>query len=487
MRTHRLSFLALFAAIPAAAALSDVTPASADTYSSCIARIQQNHASTCAEVRREDRNAACPPLTAQYLTQMCGTAPVPVSGTIRPKFTVVTVIYAPPGSANKGGGSSVDYGQGTTIGVNESASSSFKTDVSASATVTAGTQLTGTVDFTLSTSSSDSTGSSSSIAINKSVGSDINVSGPSTDGIDHQQDEIWMLLSPIVNLTAVGNSVTWSMSGDGSTVPQYVRVGWLNSPSTMPPAVTQTLAAHGITAADYPTILGRDPFSGKPSPVPSPVPLPPPDPSRYSLVDLLTYEPDSSATAQTYAIKTDTTTTQGTTGTDSYSIGLQVSATAGLADWLKVNLKDGINWTWTNTASTQQSSGTSQSATAKIVSPSLSYQGPTDIAVYWDTVYETFLFFPASGAPVLSGTVESVSGQLAQGADVVVRVGNRTVHAFTDRKGVYRVYGLPAGSASVSANGLTRTVSLGSGAKLDFPRPAGPIPVPPHPITPFRR
>jgi hypothetical protein len=490
MRASRLRLLTLVTLVPAAAALADSVPASAGTYQSCVANLQSEHLAVCKEARQENIHAACPPLSQLEIQRVCGTAPVPVNGVLHPKFTVVSVIYSPPGSSNKGGGSSVDYGQGTTIGVTESVGSSFKQDLSTSASTTLGTPVTGTVDFTITASSSDTTGQSASLDIKKSSTSDVNVAGPATDGIDHQQDEIWMLLSPVVNVQAIGNAVTWSMGMDNNTVPQFVRVAWLNNPSSMPAAVAQTLAAHGITSADYPTILARDPFSGKVRPVDSLRPPSPPDPVRFALIDSLTYEPDSNQTTQTYALKSDTTNTTGSTASDSFSLGIQVGVSGGFADWLKVSLKDGVNWTWTNTASSSQSSDASQTATAKIVNPSLAYTGPTDVLVYWDTVYKTFLFFPPTGSPVLTGFIANINGQPAQAADVVVTVGGKKVHAFTDSKGVYRVYNLPSGAASVTANGVTQSATLGAGAKLDFQRP-GIRPVPMHvlpgPVGPVRR
>ena len=474
MRFSRLPFITLFAAGPIAAGLADTSTASAETHQACVARIQAEHLAICQEARRENIHATCPPLTAADIQRQCGSAPVPVNGSLRPKFTVVSVVYSPPGSANKGSGSSVDYGSGSTIGVSESATSTFKNDFGVTASATLGSPVTGSFQFDISASSTDTSSSTTSLDIKKQQSFDINVAGPSADGIDHDQDEIWVLLTPVINVQAVGSSVTWSEGMDSGTVPQFARVGWLRDPSTMPAGVAQTLAAHGVTPADYPTMLARDPYSAKPRPVDNVRPPAPPDPSRFLLQDLLTYEPDSSQTTETYALKSDTTNTSSTTGSDSFSIGFTATASVGFTDWLKVGLKDSSTWTWTNSATSSNSADVSQSATAKIVNPSLAYGGPTDIAVYWDTVYRTFLFFPVSGAPVLTGLIQDASGQPSAAADVAVNVGGRTVHAFTNKKGVYRVYGVPSGNATVSALGTSRAATLGSTTtKVDL-RPSQP-------------
>ena len=45
----------------------------------------------------------------------------------------------------------------------------------------------------------------------------------------------------------------------------------------------------------------------------------------------------------------------------------------------------------------------SQSATVVVGGPAFGYTGPTDVLVYWDTVYSTYMFAFASQAPRISG------------------------------------------------------------------------------------
>lgn len=65
----------------------------------------------------------------------------PQTGTVRPRYQVLTLVYAPPGTNGGKSTSSVDYGSGSTTSTTTSASSSFKAgiDVSASAGGNVGT------------------------------------------------------------------------------------------------------------------------------------------------------------------------------------------------------------------------------------------------------------------------------------------------------------------------------------------------------------
>ncbi|HTQ48536.1 MAG TPA: carboxypeptidase-like regulatory domain-containing protein [Polyangiaceae bacterium] len=484
MKTGPCSWaLHALALCPALAYLTDSPSAAAATqtcsgYSSCVSHLQSTHASTCAEARREDKNASCPPLTSQYIAQVCGPAPncAPVSGTVTPKFIVTNVVYAPPGSANKGGGSNVDYGSSSTTGVTTSVGSSFKSDYGISASlslsdpVALGISL-ASEQFTVSTSTSSTSGSQSSLDVKKATGYDLKVPGPATDGVDHDYDEIWVLLNPVVGIVATGNTGHWVVGMNSRTVPQYAKVAWLKNPSSMPANVAQAFANAGCTTADYATMLARDPFADVRRVTPPTINSEPaaPDPTRFTLLDEIPYEPDATGPTQQYSLKNDTTATQQTTNNDSYTVGMSFSASAGLADWIKLSLTATSSWTWTDTSSSSNSQDQTQSASATIASPSPAYGGTVDMQIYWDGVYGTFLFVPYNASnPILTGVVEAMNRPVP-GADVVITVGNHRVHAYADRHGVYRVSGLPAGSAQITYGGNTQTATVGRGTvKVNF-------------------
>src|ERR1700753_3980144 len=74
--------------------------------------------------------------------------PTPVDGVIGPKFIILTVTYAPPGSA-----SSVTYSNSTMLGTSNSVSNSFTNDVNLNASISSGFSIFGFgVNFTATAS-----------------------------------------------------------------------------------------------------------------------------------------------------------------------------------------------------------------------------------------------------------------------------------------------------------------------------------------------
>ena len=67
-----------------------------------------------------------------------------------------------------------------------------------------------------------------------------------------------------------------------------------------------------------------------------------------------------------------------------------------LGDLLKLSR----TFEWTSTNETEMTDAETESASVTIGGPSYNYAGPTDILVYWDTVYHSFMFaFPSEAAP----------------------------------------------------------------------------------------
>src|SRR5262249_32978085 len=149
--------------------------------------------------------------------------------------------------------SSVSYGTTSTTGTSSSVSSSFKAGYQISVDASA---FDSGPSATFSTSQERT--NTSEIDITKSSSYTINAPGPSQDGIDHDQDRIWLILNPVVELSVTGKNVAWAVTVAGqNTEIQYVTVGWLKNPSSMPRGVATSLRNAGITPADYPTLLAR--------------------------------------------------------------------------------------------------------------------------------------------------------------------------------------------------------------------------------------
>src|ERR1017187_5398539 len=175
-------------------------------------------------------------------------------GAATAKYAILTVIYAPPGTNGGHATSSVSYGSGTTSGTTTSASQSFQNASGVSVTVEGGflgSKGQGSLSFDFANKSTDT----QSLEIKQSSTSTITRAGPAKDGIDHNEDVIYLLLKPTIVLSLSPSAVAWTF-GDNSNAPiQYVLVGELNGCFTWRPGVLQQLIAAGITAADYPAIL----------------------------------------------------------------------------------------------------------------------------------------------------------------------------------------------------------------------------------------
>ena len=179
---------------------------------------------------------------------------------MRPKYVVLTVIYAPPGTQSAKGASSVEYASGSSAGTNTSSSKTFKTTISSSFDGSGGVLGTGGgvgLDFSYSRSSEDT----QSVDVKKSESTTLQVTGPSKEGIDHDHDLIYLWLNPTISLSLSSSSASWRFTGTDVAQIQYVYVGWLKNSETMPQGVAQILAKLGFTSQDYKDIIQRDPLA----------------------------------------------------------------------------------------------------------------------------------------------------------------------------------------------------------------------------------
>ncbi|MGH6847795.1 MAG: hypothetical protein ACREC0_10250 [Methylocella sp.] len=119
-----------------------------------------------------------------------------------------------------------------------SVSNSFKKSITISVSVKGGiSEVSDTVggSFTYAKSTTNTQG----LDIKKSTTSKIQDAGPSSDGIDHDHDLIYLWLNPKIDLAVTRSSVAWALNGSDEAVIQYVYVGELKDPSKMPPGVSQ--------------------------------------------------------------------------------------------------------------------------------------------------------------------------------------------------------------------------------------------------------
>jgi hypothetical protein len=233
---------------------------------------------------------------------------------------------------------------------------------------------------------------------------------------------------------------------------QYVYVAWLKNPQNMPPGVAQRLQTYGITTAEYPNILARDPLAGGAAP----------DVQRYHPINMtFPYEPPLNAgdspPSDMLALTNSVTDTKSSTAQDDYKVGVSVEGGVSFLGLAKSKLKVDGSLEWTNTSAQSSSDGSTESASLTVSGPSFGYEGSTDVMVYYDTVYRTFAFrfLAANEMPALTGTLVSSSGGVA--GKVVEAIANGIVYrSVTDAKGNYRVFGHLSGPVQLRVDGVTK-------------------------------
>lgn len=172
-------------------------------------------------------------------------------------------------------------------------------------------------------------------------------------------------------------------------------VGWLNGDYPIDPSVQSLLASHGITAADYPTIMAADPYSSCASNiscVKNQVGL---NSTRFDLVTSagnIPFEPLGNSTQ--YTATYTQTTSQGRSATNSHSVTYSLSGTGNFKGIWNQTISSQTKLTWTDKWSQSADSSVGKSAIATINEPTGNYSGPIQFNVYKDNVYGTFMLFP---------------------------------------------------------------------------------------------
>ncbi|MFC5864180.1 DUF5050 domain-containing protein [Acidicapsa dinghuensis] len=394
-------------------------------------------------------------------------API-ATGTMRPKYYILTVLYAPPGM--NGGGSvssvlgnvvsSVNYSSASSTGTATSVSSSFKDGVTVETSIGLNIPLLTKFEVDAQFNASQTTTDQTSETITSSTTFAQNVPGPGADGINHDHDMFVLMLNPLIGVAIYpGNIMQWNMGVNGPVMNiQFPYVGWLKNPSTMPPGVKQQLDAAGLTAADYAQILTANPFAQGATAIDSNRFVP--TPQTYP------YQPPFSASdpvfTNTITLQSSVTESENHTVQNQYSVSVSVEADFNLLLTPKLKITGSLEWTNTNSYGT--SSTSTQTAAATVGGPAFGYSGPTDVVVYWDTLYSSFLFaFPAA-SPTVVGTLTDASGKVVANKAITLTVGGKKFETFTNQQGQYRFYGAPAGSGSLVVDGSPFAITVGAGA-----------------------
>lgn len=383
---------------------SPIAPASADCPDFGISgayyptSISQAVSGPCTTQDGRAGHGACDPDPTHKAIVCIPTEPLRESGSLYPKYMILTVVYAPPGSDGCAHNSTVSYGDGNSMGTTVSASRSTKEGVDVSVSVSAdvaGNSAEAGVSFGYSSSQTNS----HEMTLTKTSNSTISAVGPCKDGLNHDQDQIWLLLGPELPVETSeangcqkcsGDGLQWSIA-PGSGVPFWVYAGELKGSMDMRPQTTQAFEAYGIDDNDRSVILAADPLAfsaGDATDVPD-------DGSRFVRVASLPYlapAEGGSAPNAGYEMTTASSVSSSYASSYDYNVGVSISGSAGFAGFCKAKLSESSTWAWSHSNSTAFSSSESTAASVSIGYPTASYTGPGSFAVYYDTIFKTYAF-----------------------------------------------------------------------------------------------
>lgn len=348
-----------------------------------------------------------------YLTAEGAKASVNGYGTLHPKYQVVSVVYAPPGT-----GATVDYSTSTGAGTTTDVSREFSQGINFSVKV-GGSFFNLLKDTTTYSGGwTESTTHSNSMTVNKTSTLDLNVAGQESPappyGIDHDYDQIYICLNPVLGFSASasnssvsGATPNWTLACDNrdtnaGTEPDIISltVAQLKNPALITnPDLLNRLARvwagpnEGLTTTDFANILARDPFFNDGTNGTRPVSDASKTNNRFQQVGSVSYQPlypGQGPQSETGSFSYETTNTQSKDSVDTYTVSSE--SDADVSFWIVIGINSSSNYTWTNTVSESVNTSSGQTTSYSIPRPPSTWTGKTQINVYQDTVYGTFFF-----------------------------------------------------------------------------------------------
>jgi hypothetical protein len=366
-----------------------------------------------------------------YLEADGSSGTVSPSGYVNPKYIVVGVEYAPPGSS-----SNVKYTKDTVTGNTTMTGSSFNNKVSTSISLSSsagiGGFLSGKETTTISGSYAQQSGSSTTVAVSQTVSNTTSLNGytdPVT-GVNHNYDYIFVWLNPVARYTLITESggkvnVTWNGYGydladqrvyndmDVIGIPVGCINGYLPAQSAAWTATCDDIASvyartwalknidgsgPGLTSTDLTNILHSDPFYTTYTPTLASGSDTTTD-GRFTecntsgCTETIDFEPNLSDT-YSEGYTTTTTNTHNYSHTETFSVEQQFMTKAD-AFWTSFSLSlqttDEMTWVYSSSYSINNSQG--QTSAFTIVGPNPGYTGPLQFVAFQDNYFGTFMFY----------------------------------------------------------------------------------------------
>src|ERR1700674_2714212 len=443
-----------------------------------LASAQQYSVQQCTDLQQKIRKMQQTKITNQLGGgQKCGTEAVlkdlqqeyqenctvhTARAVVYPTYQILALMYSPPGCTGTTpqcvASGQVDYQNGSSAGTKVSIDQSFKNSQQVSVDVTLGDPDVAALEGGGSAGWAITNTDSSSETISKSQTNDLSLES-FQDGIDHNQDVFWLLMNPAVVVSTLGTQVSWNMGYKGRG-PSLVRVAVHD---LIAYSFTPTSSLYNLTPLDCSTIVKQDPFA-KGSTVIS---------QRFVYTAAYNYEPSSSCSSVSGKYEHEQDADASHTVEVEITTGYSEGASGGYGI-IKASMKASQDFTWTNTSSKTATTGSTQTASFTLPCPA-NDTGNSWIAVYWDSLYGTFMFMPTNipGLVIHQGHVSDSAGKLVRYQIVTLSYGGKTYHTATNGNGDYRFFApqnapkvaLPA-TGQLTVMGFKQAVTLRASAPV---------------------
>jgi hypothetical protein len=366
-----------------------------------------------------------------------------------PKYMIMAIVYAPPGSS-----SSVLYSNASTLSTTTSTSNMFGQGL------TVGVTGNVVVTDTLQTSTTD--GNSLQVSLNQTNGIQAFSGG---DAVDHHKDTFYIWVHPQFNYSQVyaGGPIDISFVANAAQqmTPLVLDVNELLGNEPIPPDKEAQLL--DLTPQDLKQISTADPFIDSSYKVGA---------DRFQLVDELQLRgPDyAGAVTNEWPITLSSGALACKTKATAFSNQVSVGFTAG-ADFFGQGEKAEVigSVTWSETSTTGNCNGNTQTATFTPRSTTVGYEKILD--VYEDGVFHTFLFVELPSATDLANTIPRLGGVLTDQSGAPLANTEITVtladgvqrHVYTDSQGNFKLLQVPIGTLTISSASATQKLTLTPG------------------------
>ena len=223
------------------------------------------------------------------------------------------------------------------------------------------------------------------------------IPGPEQDGIDHDFDKYYLLLSPTIQavIDDQGNPYRWKFKPGMRMNTIMLRGKELKNPAGMTSSERSEVQQHKLDARDFAQILSTNPFSGGPN---AAVDISRMD--RYKPLKGYTLSyvaPSGKSSPVTKTVTSDTSLLTQSKVEVGYDIGFYVGVEGSFGPLFSASLKATTSLKWSSSSSVGSSRKKSESASLTLAPPSVDYDEKAKgagghVEVYWDVVYRTFVF-----------------------------------------------------------------------------------------------